>query len=134
MLARARENQAKSLDAGNVTFVEGKITSIPLEDGIANCIISNCVINLVPEAEKPTVFSEMARLLKPGGRVAVSDILARKPLPSGLRESVALYVGCMAGASTKEDYVRWLKESGFSGNEFLSPSYIYTPANKSKIS
>jgi arsenite methyltransferase len=120
MLARARENQAKSLDAGNITFVDGKITSIPLEDSIADCIISNCVINLVPEVEKPTVFSEMARLLRPGGRVAVSDILARKPLSPALRESIALYVGCIAGASTKEDYERWLNASGFSSKWFLS--------------
>jgi len=118
MLARARKNQAGLLDASNVFFVEGKITSIPLEDGIADCIISNCVINLVPEVEKPTVFAEMARLLRSGGRVAISDILARKPLPDGLRESVALYVGCVAGASTKDGYTRWLKEAGFGGKQW----------------
>lgn len=115
MLARARQNQAKLPDASNVSFVEAKITSIPLEDGIADCITSNCVINLIPDSEKPNAFLEMARLLKPGGRVAISDILARKPLPRGLRESVALYVGCVAGASTKEDYACWLKDGGFSG-------------------
>jgi arsenite methyltransferase len=115
MLVRARNNQAKSTEANNISFVEGNITSIPLEDGIADCIISNCVINLVPEAEKPAVFAEMGRLLKPGGRVAISDILARKPLPAGLRESVALYVGCLAGCSKKEDYTRFLKENGFRG-------------------
>jgi ubiquinone/menaquinone biosynthesis C-methylase UbiE len=115
MLARACTNQAKLPEASNVSFVRAKITSIPLEDGIADCIISNCVINLVPETEKPTVFREIARLLTSGGRVAVSDILARKPLPKVLRESVGLYVGCVAGASTKEDYERWLKDAGFSG-------------------
>jgi arsenite methyltransferase len=115
MLARARDNHAKSGGAENVSFVEGKITSIPIEDGIADCIISNCVINLVPEIEKPTVFKEMARLLKPGGRVAISDILARKPFPAELRESVAAYVGCVAGCSPKEDYQRFLIESGFQG-------------------
>jgi arsenite methyltransferase len=120
MLTRARKNQAKSPEASNVSFIRAKITSIPLEDGIADCIISNCVINLVPECEKPTVFREIARLLTSGGRVAVSDILARKPLPNGLRESVALYVGCVAGASTKEDYEHWLKEAGFSGRTFSS--------------
>lgn len=113
MLARARRNQVNTPGASNVSFVESKITSIPLQDDIADCIISNCVINLIPEYDKPKVFAEMARLLKPSGRVAVSDILARKPLPKGLRDSVALYVGCVAGASTKEDYMLWLKDAGF---------------------
>ncbi|KAH8688900.1 S-adenosyl-L-methionine-dependent methyltransferase [Phaeosphaeriaceae sp. PMI808] len=113
MLARARDNHVKSGGAENVSFIEGQITSTPIEDGIADCIISNCVINLVPEAEKPAVFAEMARLLKPGGRVAISDILARKPFPTELRESVAAYVGCVAGCSPKEDYERLLTENGF---------------------
>jgi ubiquinone/menaquinone biosynthesis C-methylase UbiE len=117
MLARARTNQAKSTSPAidSVSFVEGNIAAVPLEAGIADCIISNCVINLVPDAEKPAVFAEMARLLKPGGRVAVSDILARKPLPARLRGSVALYVGCVAGCSVKEEYVRFLEENGFGG-------------------
>lgn len=115
MLARACDNHVKSGGAENVTFVKALITSIPIEDGIADCIISNCVINLVPEAEKPAVFSEMARLLKPGGRVAISDILAKKPFPAELRESVAAYVGCVAGCGPKEDYERFLNENGFHG-------------------
>jgi arsenite methyltransferase len=114
MLARARSNQARS-GADNISFIEANIKSIPLEDGIADVIISNCVINLVPESDKPAVFAEMARLLKPGGRLAISDILARKTLSKDLRQSVALYVGCVAGASLKEEYERWLKENGFSG-------------------
>jgi len=118
MLARAHENQAKSPDAKQVSFVEANITSIPLADGIADCIISNCVINLVPKTEKPIVFAEMARLLKPGGRVAISDILARKELPPNVTESIALYVGCVAGASTKEEYTCFLEETGFSGELF----------------
>lgn len=119
MLARARNNHANSGGADNVSFVEGKITSVPLEDGIADCIISNCVINLVPAAEKPAVFAEMARLLKPGGRVAISDILARKQLPKELRESIAAYVGCVAGCSPKEDYERFLTENGFRGKQSI---------------
>ncbi|KAF2664226.1 SAM-dependent methyltransferase UbiE/COQ5 family protein [Microthyrium microscopicum] len=113
MLARARKNQAQTPEATNISFIESKITSVPLEDDIADCIISNCVINLVPESEKPTVFAEMGRLLKAGGRVAISDILARKPLTGELRDSVALYVGCVAGASMEGDYVRWLRKAGF---------------------
>jgi arsenite methyltransferase len=113
MLARARENQAKSATTDNVEFVEAQITSIPLNAGIADCIISNCVINLVPEADKLAAFNEMARLLKPGGRVAISDILARKELPAELRDNVALYLGCVAGASTQRDYTNYLRQAGF---------------------
>jgi arsenite methyltransferase len=115
MLTRARNNKSKAAEADRISFVEANITSIPLDDGIADCVISNCVINLVPEADKPAVFAEMGRLVKPGGRVAISDILERKPLPVGLRDSIALYVGCVAGCSKKEDYERLLRENGFCG-------------------
>jgi arsenite methyltransferase len=115
MLARARSNQAKSADANFCSFIEANITSIPIADATADCIISNCVLNLVPDSDKPLVFFEMARLLKPGGRVAISDTLARKPLFAEVRDSIALYVGCIAGASTKDKYQQWLDESGFSG-------------------
>jgi arsenite methyltransferase len=114
MPSREGQRNAKSGGAENVSFVEAKITSIPIGDGVADCIISNCVINLVPEAEKPAVFAEMARLLKLGGRIAISDILARKPLPTELRESMAAYVGCVAGCSPRENYEHFLTESGFS--------------------
>jgi arsenite methyltransferase len=116
MLARARNNQANSADANVCSFIEANITSIPIADGTADCIISNCVLNLVPHSDKPLVFAEIARLLKPGGRVAISDTLTREPLPTEVRDSIALYVGCVAGASTKDEYERWLKKSGFSGN------------------
>jgi arsenite methyltransferase len=76
------------------------------------------VINLVPEDEKSAVFAEMARLLKPGGRIAISDILARKPFPPALRENVAAYVGCVAGCSPKSDYEHFLAQNGFHG-EYL---------------
>ena len=115
MLSLARRNQANSSEEQQISFIESNITSIPLEDGIADWVISNCVINLVPEAEKPAIFVEIGRLLKPGGRVAISDILARKPMPAALRESVALHIGCVAGASLAEDYVRFLNNNGFRG-------------------
>lgn len=99
----------------NVEFVQSQITRIALKDGIADCIISNCVINLVPEEEKQLAFNEMFRLLKPGGRVAISDILARGPLPDNIKNSMALYVGCIAGASEVGIYQRYLKEAGFNG-------------------
>ncbi|KAK4038201.1 S-adenosyl-L-methionine-dependent methyltransferase [Parachaetomium inaequale] len=98
----------------NITFLKSNITSIPaLPDGTADCIISNCVINLVPRADKPAVFREMHRLLKPGGRVAVSDILAKKPLPEKLSGDLAMYVGCIAGASEVREYEAWLGGCGF---------------------
>ncbi|KAJ4363956.1 hypothetical protein N0V83_009409 [Neocucurbitaria cava] len=112
MLAKARLNASKS-QINNVSFVHSRITAINLPDAAADVVISNCVINLVPHAEKHLVFKEMHRLLKPGGRVAVSDILTKKPLPEAMKNSVALYVGCIAGASSKQEYEGWLREAGF---------------------
>ncbi|KAM7199688.1 S-adenosyl-L-methionine-dependent methyltransferase [Rhypophila sp. PSN 637] len=114
MLSRANKmKESKGQSAENVSFVKGVITDIPLEAGTADCIISNCVINLVPEADKPLVFKEMHRLLKPGGRIAVSDILAKQPLPDKLRNDIAMYVGCIAGASQVSEYEKYLGDAGF---------------------
>lgn len=113
MLARANEIKAKH-GKTSVSFVEAQITDMSaIPSGTADCIISNCVINLVPEEEKPLVFKEMHRLLKPGGRVAISDILAKKPLPEKLRANMALYVGCVSGASLVGQYEQYLREAGF---------------------
>lgn len=113
MLARANEIKAKH-NKTNVSFVDAQITDMSaIPSGTADCIISNCVINLVPEEDKPLVFREMHRLLKPGGRIAVSDILAKKPLPERLRANMALYVGCVSGASLVGQYERYLAEAGF---------------------
>lgn len=114
MLAKARKICTVS-GHQNVEFVESRITDIPLPSASADCIISNCVVNLVPHADKQLVFSEMHRLLRPGGRVAISDILARKPLTEHIRQSMSLYVGCIAGASEVADYQRYLEVAGFSG-------------------
>jgi hypothetical protein len=114
MLERANKNK-ETAKADNVSFVESTITDIKLPDNIADCIISNCVVNLVPEADKQLVFNEMARLLKPGGRVALSDILAKKELTQELKSNMALYVGCIAGASTVEAYEGYFKKAGFGG-------------------
>lgn len=119
MLTLARENVEKA-GISNASFVEGYITAIPLEDSTADCIISNCVVNLVPNDQKSLVFHEMFRLLKPGGRVAISDILARKQLPSDVTSNLALYVGCIAGASQVEEYHSFLKDAGFNGMFTLS--------------
>ena len=113
MLALAERNRVKG-NYQNVQFVESEISSMPvLGDGIADCVVSNCVINLVPAEEKGNVFKEMWRVLKPGGRVAVSDLLARKELPLEMREDVAAYVGCISGAALVKEYEGWLHEAGF---------------------
>ncbi|KAK1240162.1 hypothetical protein MKX08_007604 [Trichoderma sp. CBMAI-0020] len=114
MLKKA-EGLKASWGMSNVEFVQSQITRIALEDGIADCIVSNCVINLVPEEEKQLAFNEMFRLLKPGGRVAISDILAKGLLPDNIKKSMALYVGCIAGASEVKMYQKYLKEAGFNG-------------------
>ncbi|PVH67430.1 NAD(P)-binding protein [Cadophora sp. DSE1049] len=118
MIEKANVNKAKT-NAENVEFIEGAITSIPLPDNTADCIISNCVINLVPAAEKQLAFNEMYRLLKPGGRVAISDILARKELTKDMKKNIALYVGCISGASQVSEYEAYLKKAGFRGESNL---------------
>ena len=114
MLERARKNKEKS-GAENTSFIESPITKIALPSASVDCIISNCVVNLVPEAEKQLVFNEMYRLLRPGGRVAISDILARRELPIEMRGVRGLYVGCVAGASEVGEYEKYLKDAGFMG-------------------
>ena len=114
MLSRASRN-VENASIANVSFVLAPITEIPLESGGADCIISNCVINLLSPAQKPVCFKEIYRLLKPGGRVAISDILAKKPFPQRLRGDMELYVGCISGASLVGEYGGWLKEAGFEG-------------------
>lgn len=110
MLSRARENAAKH-GFGNVEFRLGEIESLPVADGTVDLIISNCVINLSPD--KPRVFREALRVLRPGGRMVVSDIVLVAELPESVRKSVEAYVGCVAGASMKNDYLRALQEAGF---------------------
>lgn len=114
MLQRANHIKAK-LNSTNVEFVNSRITELALPDSSVDCIISNCVVNLVPEEDKHLVFKEMFRTLKPGGRLAISDILAKKELPSEIKESIALYVGCIAGASQVAAYEKYAKEAGFRG-------------------
>ena len=112
MLQRARE-AAGRMGAANAEFRQGTIDRLPLDAASADCIISNCVINLAPD--KDAVFREMARVLKPGGRVAISDIATLKPLPEDLARNVAAYVGCIAGAISVGDYETGLRAAGFTG-------------------
>jgi SAM-dependent methyltransferase len=111
MIDRAR--RAAAIDGiTNAEFHLSSIDRIPLPDASVDCVISNCVINLAPD--KPAVFREIFRVLKPGGRVAISDIALKQPLPSDLADSIAAYVGCIAGASLISDYKRDLVSAGFS--------------------
>ncbi|MEQ1731794.1 MAG: arsenite methyltransferase, partial [Vicinamibacterales bacterium] len=110
MLALARENQAKS-GATNVEFLKGTIEAIPLPDNSVDVIISNCVINL--SGDKDAVLREAFRVLKPGGRFAVSDVVVRGEVPSDVRRSMELWVGCIAGALEEGDYTTRLRAAGF---------------------
>lgn len=115
MLELARKNAAKGSDGKaweNVEFHLATIDNMPLEDASVDCIISNCVINLVDD--KPAVFREIARVLKPGGRLAVSDIALKKEMPEELAKDIGAYVGCIAGAIPLTDYESDLKAAGLS--------------------
>ena len=116
MLDRARDNANHAGPDGtaldNVEFHHATIDALPLDDGTVDCVISNCVINLAPD--KPAVFREIARVLKPGGRVAVSDIALKKSLPESIKDDVGAYVGCIAGAIPVDQFESGLKAAGFS--------------------
>jgi SAM-dependent methyltransferase len=121
MLALARENQ-KRAGVENVEFLKGEIENIPLPDNSVDVIISNCVINL--SADKDRVLREAFRVLKPGGRFAVSDVVTRAQIPHEIRERVLLWVGCIAGALEESDYRSKLKAAGFSSIT-VEPTRIY---------
>lgn len=110
MIERAQAN-AKKGDYANVEFHLAGIDNIPLPDASVDCVISNCVLNLAPD--KPAVFREIARILKPGGRLAVSDIALKKELPAAIASSLAAYVGCIAGAIRIDTYREELLQAGF---------------------
>jgi ubiquinone/menaquinone biosynthesis C-methylase UbiE len=121
MLALARENKRKA-GATNIEFLKGTIEDMPLPDNSVDVIISNCVINL--SADKDRVFREALRVLKPGGRLAVSDIVVRGTIPAQIRRSMELWVGCLAGALEESEYREKLARAGFEAIE-LEPTRIY---------
>lgn len=121
MLALAKENQRKA-GAQNVEFLKGEIEDVPLADHSVDVIISNCVINL--SADKDRVLAEAFRVLKPGGRLAVSDVVVRGQVPADIRHSVELWIGCVAGALEETDYRRKLATVGFEDIE-IAPTRIY---------
>ena len=116
MIDKARENARKGTYE-NVEFRLGEIENLPVADNHADIIISNCVINLSPD--KKRVFQEAFRVLKPGGRLMVSDIVLLKELPEEIKNSVAAYIGCLAGAVSKKDYLRAIEEAGFQGTKVI---------------
>jgi SAM-dependent methyltransferase len=111
MIERARANAAK-LGYRNVEFRLGEIEQLPVEDDAVDVVISNCVLNLMPDKAK--AFAETLRVLRPGGHFCVADIIATGPLPDGIRRAAALYVGCVAGAMPETDYLAVIGEAGFS--------------------
>jgi len=121
MLALARKNQRKA-GLENVEFLKGEIENIPLPDNSVDVIISNCVINL--SGDKDRVFGEAFRVLKPGGRFAVSDVVTRGEVPAELRHDILLWVGCIAGALEDSEYVTKLTAAGFEGVT-IEPTRIY---------
>src|ERR1700678_2425874 len=121
MLALARENQRKA-GVKNVEFLKGEIESIPLPDNSVDVIISNCVINL--SGDKDRVLREAFRVLKPGGRFAVSDVVTRGEVPAEVRKNMLLWVGCVAGALSDHEYVAKLTKAGFEGID-IEPTRIY---------
>jgi arsenite methyltransferase len=122
MLALARENQRKS-GVQNVEFLKGEIESIPLPDNSVDVIISNCVINL--SADKAKVLSEAFRVLKPGGRFAVSDVVVRGDVPEQVRRSMEMWVGCIAGALQDSEYIGKLAKAGFDEID-IEPTRVYS--------
>jgi ubiquinone/menaquinone biosynthesis C-methylase UbiE len=122
MLTLARENQRKA-GVTNVEFLKGEIEHIPLPDRSVDVIISNCVINL--SSNKDAVLAEAFRVLKPGGRFAVSDVVVRGEVPAAIRRSVELWVGCVAGALEESEYRAKLAKAGFEAID-LEPTRIYT--------
>jgi ubiquinone/menaquinone biosynthesis C-methylase UbiE len=130
MLALARENQTKS-GLANVEFLKGEIEDIPLPDHSVDVIISNCVINL--SADKDRVIAEAFRVLKPGGRFAVSDVVVRgDDIPAEVRRSMELWVGCVAGALEETTYRSKLSKAGFEAIE-IEPTRIYRAADAKQV-
>ena len=110
MLEKARAN-ARSTGVENVEFRKGFIEALPIEDESVDAIVSNCVINLSPEKDK--VYAEAYRVLRPGGRIMVSDVVLERMLPDAVLQSIEAYMGCVGGASLRETYLQTIRDAGF---------------------
>ena len=116
MLSLAQRNAEKAgLLPPRVTFQKAVLPELPLDNSTADIVISNCVLNLLPEDQKPRIWIEIERVLKPGGRVVISDILARKEMPPIIRDDIAQWTGCISGASLVEEYKSYIIAAGFEG-------------------
>lgn len=124
MIDRARKN-TKALGYTNVEFVYGDIEDMPLPENLADVVVSNCVMNLVPDKQK--AFSETFRILKPGGHFSISDIVLKGDLPQGLQQDAELYVGCVSGAIQKDAYLQLVKDSGFTNIQVQKEREINLP-------
>jgi len=121
MIAKARENAQKS-NYNNIEFRLGEIEHLPVADNSVDVTISNCVINLVPD--KRTAFAEIFRVLKPGGRLMISDIVLLKELPDFIKNSAAAYVGCISGALMKDEYLKTIRETGFEAVQIVEETFF----------
>lgn len=124
MIAKANRNNQK-LGYKNVEFKLGDIENMPLENSIADVVVSNCVLNLVPDKQK--AFAEIYRILKPGGHFCVSDIVIKGNLPDNLKKSAEMYAGCVSGAIQQDSYLKIIKESGFKNVEIKKTKVIDLP-------
>ncbi|HUY21867.1 MAG TPA: arsenite methyltransferase [Acidimicrobiales bacterium] len=129
MLALARSNQAEA-GVTNAEFLQGTIEAVPLPDASVDVIISNCVVNL--STDKPAVFREAFRVLKPGGRLAISDIVLRRALPEPVHHVMGLWTGCVAGALLDTDYRERLEEAGFAQVE-VEPTHVFDIADIARM-
>jgi ubiquinone/menaquinone biosynthesis C-methylase UbiE len=125
MLDLARANQARA-GVENVRWLKGRIEAIPLPSGSIDVVLSNCVINL--STDKPEVLREVARVLKPGGRFAVSDVIADPGMDAATRADVAAYVGCIAGALTRDEYAQYLADAGLTDVEIVETHRVHERA------
>ena len=124
MLAKAHQNAAK-LGFTNVDFVKGDIEELPLESSIADVVVSNCVLNLVPDKQK--AFSQVYRILKPGGHFSISDVVLVGELPQKLREEAEMYAGCVSGAIQKDEYIEVIRNAGFIDIKIQKDKIIEVP-------
>jgi len=124
MIAKAEKNKSK-LGFTNVEFKLGEIEAIPLDNNVADVVVSNCVLNLVPDKVK--AFGEMYRIIKKGGHFCVSDIVIKGELPAELKKSAEMYAGCVAGAVQMEEYINLIKAAGFVDVEILKTKTIDLP-------
>jgi SAM-dependent methyltransferase len=124
MIEKARAN-AEKLGFNNVEFREGDIDAMPVSNNVADVIVSNCVLNLVPNKQK--VIAEISRVLKPGGHFSISDIVLEGNLPEALKEDAEMYAGCVAGAIQKTEYLQFIKDAGFQNIQIQKEKPIVIP-------